>query len=911
MTAAVRMIFEMVVKAAGAVKRIFRRREGEGARDGGGENEREMNERNLWEVEKAEKIQERILKLKEAKTKKAESKRDSKKIEKAKKEEEEARAVLKKIQDEKNRLTTEKKREQELAREREREKEKKRKRVANYREKYSVNEAFLFSVGNLEDLEETEKSLNKGVLPESLRVLFAEHGLPLSADAVVTKDSLFNWNRVPGEDDKKFLKSLIYYFGIIWAKDAEIAKSRDRRTIRISKDEKSALISTDETGERVTLRVSGEKDSKILNLKIKNENGELTDAYRREKENEWEITDFEEDEETEKFILRKEEGRDEEGGDEEGGDEEGKGEGAAAGGVVKLNIYILFAAVVIEELDAASPPTYRVWEPRLRRKENEDRILRDIKRLLYDTIGRSSTEETRKIFLERRLKEIIKEIIKALDLEKSQLKLLKRLNDYINSRVFFGGEELDPVVRESTVEESMQIIRESSSRSIPKKILKKVENNLRRTLNECFVPEIIRKDFLSNKVQKLIEEHYPDHRQDRRLREKLIYYINRDFIGFGKLDPIMNDKKVEDISVDGPNIPLYIFHREYDSIKTNLFFEKAELDAMIYKLAQRAGRHISLAKPLLNASLPNNDRLQLSLGGEITTSGSTFTIRKFREKPLTPIDLINSRTFSAEMIAYLWMAVEKGFNILIAGGTASGKTTTLNAVAMFIPAESKIVSIEDTREINLSHENWIPDVTREVEEGMHSISMFDLLKAALRQRPEYILVGEVRGEEARTLFQAMATGHTVISTVHADSPEAVVKRLTNKPIDVPLMLLDSLDIILIQRSVKICDKSERRCVQISEVVKVKLGKKEGERGELITKTLFQWEPSGKVHFEGVSKSKILAEIKEREESIESEADLSREFDRRVNVLKRMKKSVTDFKSLTKFIVEDRGEEWRA
>jgi len=375
---------------------------------------------------------------------------------------------------------------------------------------------------------------------------------------------------------------------------------------------------------------------------------------------------------------------------------------------------------------------------------------------------------------------------------------------------------------------------------------------------------------------------------------KLMYYITRDFIDYGKLDPVIRDTMTEDISVDGPEIPMYIYHRHHGSIRSNVMFNQQELDALVYKLAQRAGRHISLSKPLLSASLPNKDRIELSIGSEVTTKGSTVTIRRFKDVPITPVGLVNYGTFSVEMMAYLWMAVENGFNILVSGATASGKTTTLNALSMFIPQESKIVSIEDTREINLMHENWIPGVTRETEGAHGTIEMFDLLRSALRQRPEYILVGEVRGREAYTLFQAMATGHITLSTVHADSADAVVRRLTKPPIDVPLMLLDSLDIITIQRMVKIADKGVRRCVQVIEITGIDF-----DAEMLKTNELFNWRPDTFV-FTGESKifEDVMATLNMSEE------ELAEEFARRVRIIDWMKrKGLDDFESLTSILFE--------
>jgi len=425
-------------------------------------------------------------------------------------------------------------------------------------------------------------------------------------------------------------------------------------------------------------------------------------------------------------------------------------------------------------------------------------------------------------------------------------------------------------------------------------LLKEVKTYLYETLDTGFAGLQEPTEFLRKKVDGVIKEFALETSITPEVMDKIMYYIDRDFIGYGKLDPLIRDPMAEDISADGPNIPLYIFHRNYGSIETDILFDKEELDALIYRLSQRSGRHISMAKPLLDASLPTKDRLQLSIGSEITTRGSTFTIRKFREIPFTPINLVEYGTFSMEIIAYLWMAVEHGANILISGGTASGKTTVLNAIAMFIPPECKIISIEDTREINLMHQNWIPSVTREVEEGGYSIAMYDLLRTALRQRPEYVLVGEVRGVEAHTLFQAMATGHITMSTIHAESADTVVKRLTKHPIDVPLMLLDSLDIIAIQRQVKVGNKAVRRCTKIIEVTGINFVDETLETNELFT-----WRPD---EFEFTGESRVFVKIMDKLNM--SEDELVAEFARRRRILEGMRaKGMVDFQSLNRVLLD--------
>ncbi|MCK4416445.1 MAG: type II/IV secretion system ATPase subunit, partial [Thermoplasmatales archaeon] len=253
--------------------------------------------------------------------------------------------------------------------------------------------------------------------------------------------------------------------------------------------------------------------------------------------------------------------------------------------------------------------------------------------------------------------------------------------------------------------------------------------------------------FLVEYLDQIMKDH--ELKIDGVLKKKMIYCIKREFLGYGKIDPLMRDPNIEDISCDGSDVPIFLYHRKYGSLKSNIKFgEEEELAAFVINLAQKCGKHISLAEPMLDATMPDGSRIQMTLSKTVTTKGSTFTIRKFRSNPITPTDLIEYNTMSLEMVAYMWMAVENGINALIAGSTAAGKTSTLNALSLFIPREAKIVSIEETREVNLPHPNWIPGVVRsgfgEIinDKLVGEIDLFDLMKAALRQRPEYILVGE-------------------------------------------------------------------------------------------------------------------------------------------------------------------------
>jgi flagellar protein FlaI len=300
-----------------------------------------------------------------------------------------------------------------------------------------------------------------------------------------------------------------------------------------------------------------------------------------------------------------------------------------------------------------------------------------------------------------------------------------------------------------------------------------------------------------------------------------------------------------------------------------------ELDLFIGRLVERAGKSISLGKPTVDATLPQGYRLQATMGKEITTKGSTFTIRKYREQPFTPVDLVKYRTFSPEMLAYLWLAAENKRNIVIVGGTASGKTCTLNAVSLFMPPDAKIVSIEDTRELQLYQENWVAAVTRPAY-GEKAITMYDLLPNALRQRPEIIIVGEVRGPEALSLFQAMTTGHTSYSTMHAGSIKEMVFRLEGEPINVPHHMLASLDIVCIQLLSHVKDARVRRNQSILEI-----GGVDPESGALKTNRLFERDPVTD-KFEMLGDSIVMGEI--MRERGWSALRLKKELDNRVKVL---------------------------
>jgi len=433
------------------------------------------------------------------------------------------------------------------------------------------------------------------------------------------------------------------------------------------------------------------------------------------------------------------------------------------------------------------------------------------------------------------------------------------------------------------------------------KMLDFIQETLIRTMDmrldqlETDVVEI----FLVKNINKIIKDYKINIDED--LKKKILYYIKRKFIGYGRIDILMMDPNIEDISCTGSGVPIFLYHRKYDSLQSNIKFKNEdELSAFVVKLSQKCGKHISRSTPMLDATMPDGSRIQMTLSAEVTTKGSTFTIRKFRSDPITPTDLIEYNSMSPEIIAYMWMAVENGINALVAGGTASGKTSALNALALFIPRESKIVSIEETREINLPHKNWIPGVARvgfgeRIKDRLiGEIDLFDLMKAALRQRPEYILVGEIRGREAYVLFQAMATGHTTYSTVHADSAKSLIHRLEGKPIEIPRAMLQSLDIVLIQTNTKHEGSNVRRCKQIIEIIDI-----DSLTDEILTNEVFRWDP---VEDEYIFSGKSYVVERLRTQLDMSTEEMTGEISRRVEILKWMhKNNIRVFNDVAKIV----------
>ncbi len=380
--------------------------------------------------------------------------------------------------------------------------------------------------------------------------------------------------------------------------------------------------------------------------------------------------------------------------------------------------------------------------------------------------------------------------------------------------------------------------------------------------------------------------------------QKIYYYICRDFIGVNEVEPLLRDYFVEDIECNGANTPVYIVHRTYRNMKTNLVFTDMDsLASFVEKLSQRTGKYISYANPILDASLPDGSRVNATYSKDISSRGPTFTIRKFTQNPWTPTQLVSFKTLSPEMLAYLWLLVQYKMNILITGGTSSGKTSLLNAVAFFIPPEARVVSIEDTRELNLPRENWLPSVVRTAtgtgEVG--EISLFTLLKSSFRQNPDYVIVGEVRGKETSVLFQGMASGHSSISTIHADSVDTLIKRLETPPIELSPTLLNVLDCVCIMTHAIVDKQETRRLKEIVEIINV------NPEGIAITNTPFVWNASDD-YFYFKRHSKIFEKITKRYGMRIEELEL--EFRKRVQLIYNLyKKGIFGFEEIQKTIIE--------
>ena len=514
---------------------------------------------------------------------------------------------------------------------------------------------------------------------------------------------------------------------------------------------------------------------------------------------------------------------------------------------------------------------------------------------------------SRRIVYHNDINEYIYEIREPV-LSENEKEIKKELSHLFKMLADVDITKMDMIGKEKYLEETLeQIIIDNDINFYPREKNKSRQNKF-TFLNKKTKEKNIDKTLIKPQPQNKESEESKLSKNEKDLlmeksKEKIFYHLFREFLGYGRIDILMNDEGIEDISCDGPNIPIFLYHKKFDEISTNIIFEDSdELNSFVVRLSQICGKQISIYSPIVDGKLPDGSRLQSTLAKTVT-NGSTYTIRRFRENPLTPIDLIKFKSLSIEMAAYFWMCIEKGASILFCGGTASGKTTALNALSLFIPSSHKIISIEDTREVSLPHINWIAGTTRqgfsssEENKTGKDIDMFDLIRAALRQRPKVIIVGEVRGKEAYSLFQAMATGHTSYATVHASTIHTLIQRLENPPISLPRALLTSLDMIVFQNAVEIDGKTVRRMTSITEIIKL-----DPDTNQLIFMEPYKWMSKTDDRFDSSGSSKILNII--RLQNDWNEKQLKNEIMNRISVLKWMiDNNIRDYKEVGKIVSE--------
>jgi len=383
------------------------------------------------------------------------------------------------------------------------------------------------------------------------------------------------------------------------------------------------------------------------------------------------------------------------------------------------------------------------------------------------------------------------------------------------------------------------------------------------------------------------------HSHSRETIEKVRYYLTRDVEGFGIIDSLMHDPNIEDISCSGIDTPIYVWHRRYDSLPTNIKFESDNLNTFVSRIVFRAGKHVSSAHPISDLALEGNHRISVLYQKEVTPKGTSFTIRKFREDPYTIVDLLNFGTVDADIAAYLWMLVESKMSIMILGSTGSGKTTLLNSISGMVNPDYKIFSVEDVAEININHENWFSLVSRTGfgTQGEGEIGLFDLIKSGVRHRPDYIIVGEIRGAEAYVMFQAIATGHGGLCTMHADSLDAASKRLQQQPMNIPPSYLSLMNCVIVIRRIRDPDTGlgKRKIISIEEISQ-----------NNTSETIFKWSPRNDSFESNLEESNLLKKIADSTGQLVEE--VQEEWHRRKLVINWLtEQGIHDYRSVSNMI----------
>jgi len=746
-----------------------------------------------------------------------------------------------------------------------------------------------------------------GALPEDKGVTEIEpYDREVQGEIVDLKMFLFTWDEIPGNDDEKLRDFLNKNYSLDWLEIAGIEKTDDDMTIEVSD---GLLFSWHEIPGKDEERFKKILDQKydldwVETAKIEKIGEDTTTGTFDEQNNDYsdsaetiEIDNINEG--TTTGVDKIDEGATTEIFYDNNNDDPDSAETTGIDNINEGNIIEIFGedhwliltlneekTSVSLEIDGVTTDEFTVKT--VNAKFN---IYSDVKNSLSLRLDDEKTRVCLKIDDGRTDELIVKTADDRLNIYFEGIPGYTEIEHYwVNDPFSFVS-----IQHNETDDDYIYFIAEPEMSTFEAKLLRDIYERSRDLITyEDLINGADRTEVLTSKVRELIDKYIQD--VDFKTFHKIVYYLTRNNIGFGRIDPLMNDPELEDISCSGPDIPVYLYHRRYENIKTNLIYEEEELNSFVFLMAQRSGKNISIAKPSLDATLSDGSRLQETLGREITTRGSSFTIRRFKEVPLTPVDLINFGTYNVEIMAYLWLAVENNKSLILAGGTASGKTTSLNAISLFIPQKAKVVSLEDTRELQLFHENWIAGLTREpfTDGGKGSVDMYDLLRQGLRQRPEYLLVGEVRGKEALTLFQAMSTGHTTYSTMHAGSVQAAINRLENEPINVPRVMITALDILIVQSAIYIKGKRIRRSVNLIEIIDL-----DQETRSLNTLELSRWNPIND-DFSTIRDSQVLEDIRDRRGWTKKHLELTL-YHRELVLQYMVDQNITDYDSVVNII----------
>jgi flagellar protein FlaI len=380
-------------------------------------------------------------------------------------------------------------------------------------------------------------------------------------------------------------------------------------------------------------------------------------------------------------------------------------------------------------------------------------------------------------------------------------------------------------------------------------------------------------------------------------KSKIEFAVIKDIIGGGAIECFMRDPYLEDIHII-PGEKIHLIHKVFDMIKTSVEIDTDSAPVFSRELSEKIGSPVSEGKPIADGTLPDGSRVNIIYSDDVSLKGPTMTIRKFSETPISALQLVKWGTLSAEIVSYLWLCLEHGLTIFICGETASGKTTTLNAVIPFIPPNKKIYTAESTPEMHVPHPVWQQLLTKESGPEEGRVDLFDLLRAALRSRPDYVVPGEIRGQEGRILFQAMQTGHPCLTTFHAGSVRQVIQRFVGEPIKVPKTFMDNLNVVVIQRAIARRGKKLRRCISIEEIESYNR-----ELDAIMSRTAFEWNPvEDKFFFRAENNSYILEEKIAKTAGYKDPSDIYDEHRYRTKIVENLvEKGIEDYYDMTQFI----------